>query len=185
MVEAEKRGHNNVKNTPEALDFYVTEKALELFEENNVMNRVEVKARHEIMLEEYQKKIQIESRVLGDIAGNHIVPTAISYQNRLLSNVKSLKQVLDGEAFKNAAGEQLKMIEEISSRISNIVADKEAMIEARKKCNALEEARDRAIAYRNEVFPYLDKIRYQCDKLELMVDDELWPLPKYRELIFS
>lgn len=184
-VEAEKRGHNNVKNTPEALDFYVTEKAIQLFEENNVMNRVEVEARHEIMLEEYQKKIQIESRVLGDIAGNHIVPTAISYQNRLLSNVKSLKQVLDSEAYKKVAAEQLRMIEEISTRISSIIADKEAMISARKKCNAMEHARDRAIAYRKEVFPYFDKIRYQCDKLELLVDDELWPLPKYRELIFS
>lgn len=185
VVEAEKRGLNNVKTTPEALDFYVTEQAIKLFEENGVMNRVEVEARHEIMLEEYQKKIQIESRVLGDIAGNHIVPTAVSYQNRLLSNVRSLKQVLDDEAYNRVAKEQLKMIEEISSRISEIITDKEAMIEARKKCNSIEDARERAIAYRSEVYPYLDKIRYQCDKLELLVDDELWPLPKYRELIFS
>ena len=185
VEEATKRGLNNVKTTPEALDFYVTDKAIKLFEENSVMNRTEVEARHEIMLEEYQKKIQIESRVLGDIAGNHIVPTAISYQNRLLNNVRSLKQVLDDEAFNRVAKEQLKMIEEISSRISEIITDKEAMVETRKKCNAIEEARERAIAYRTEVYPFLDKIRYQCDKLELLVDDELWPLPKYRELIFS
>ncbi|AEV32426.1 glutamine synthetase III [Owenweeksia hongkongensis] len=185
VKEAEKRGLNNVKTTPEALDFYVTPEAIKLFEENGVMNKVEVEARHEIMLEEYQKKIQIESRVLGDIAGNHIVPTAINYQNRLLSNVKGLKQVLDEKSFNKVAKEQLHMIEEISSRISVIISEKEAMIETRKKCNALEGARERAVAYRNEVFPFLNTIRYECDKLELLIDDELWPMPKYRELIFS
>ncbi len=185
VEEANKRGLNNVKTTPEALDFYVTPEAIKLFEENDVMNKVEVEARHEIMLEEYQKKIQIESRVLGDIAGNHVVPTAINYQNRLLSNVKGLKQVMDDKTFAKVAKEQLSMIEEISSRISIIISEKEAMIETRKKCNALEGVRERAIAYRNDVFPFLEKIRYQCDKLELMIDDELWPMPKYRELIFS
>lgn len=184
VEEAARRGFNNVKTTPEALDFYVTESALSLFERNGVMNRVEVIARHDIMLEEYQKKIQIESRILGDIAGNHIVPTAITYQNRLLENVRGLKEMLDKKTFERLAGEQLKMIEEISERLSSIIADKEAMINARKKCNAIEDAREKAIAYRTEVFPFLDKIRYQCDKLELMVDDELWPLPKYRELLF-
>ncbi len=184
VEEALKRGFNNVKTTPEALDFYVTENALSLFERNGVMNRVEVKARHEIMLEEYQKKIQIESRILGDIAGNHIVPTAITYQNRLIENVRGLKEVLDKKTFDKLAGEQLRMIEEISDRLSTIISDKDAMIQARKKCNAIEDAREKAVAYRTEVFPFLDKIRYQCDKLELMVDDELWPLPKYRELLF-
>ncbi len=184
VEEAAKRGFNNVKTTPEALDFYVTENALSLFERNGVMNRVEVIARHDIMLEEYQKKIQIESRILGDIAGNHIVPTAITYQNRLLENVRGLKEMLDKKTFDRLAGEQLKMIEEISERLSSIIADKEAMIEARKKCNGIEDAREKAVAYRTDVFPFLEKIRYQCDKLELMVDDELWPLPKYRELLF-
>ncbi len=184
VEEAARRGFNNVKTTPEALDFYVTEKALSLFERNGVMNRVEVIARHDIMLEEYQKKIQIESRILGDIAGNHIVPTGITYQNRLLENVRGLKEMLDQKTFERLAGEQLKMIEEISERLSSIIADKDAMIKARKKCNAIEDAREKAIAYRTEVFPFLDKIRYQCDKLELLVDDELWPLPKYRELLF-
>ena len=184
VEEAAKRGFNNVKTTPEALDFYVTENALSLFERNGVMNRVEVIARHDIMLEEYQKKIQIESRILGDIAGNHIVPTAITYQNRLLENVRGLKEMLDKKTFDKLAGEQLKMIEEISERLSSIIADKDAMINARKKCNAIEDAREKAVAYRTDVFPFLDKIRYQCDKLELMVDDELWPLPKYRELLF-
>ncbi len=181
---AESRGHNNVKTTPEALDFYVTPSAIALFEENGVMNKVEVIARHEIMLEEYQKKIQIESRVLGDIAGNHILPTAITYQNRLIENVKGLKEVLDTETFNKVAKEQLEMIVQISDYISGIIRNKEDMIAARKKWNKVEDIRERSIGYRTEVFPYCEKIRYQCDKLELMVDDELWPLPKYRELLF-
>lgn len=184
VQEAEKRGHNNVKTTPEALDFYITENALSLFERNSVMDRVEVKARHEIMLEEYQKKIQIESRILGDIAGNHIVPTAITYQNRLLENVKGLRETLDKKTFDKLCKEQIQMIEEISTRLSKIIADKQAMIKARKKYNEIDDVREKAIGYCHEVFPYLDKIRYECDKLELLVDDELWPLPKYRELLF-
>ena len=185
VKEAEKRGLNNVKTTPHALDFYVTKKALEIFESNGVMNKVEVEARHEIMLEEYQKKIQIESRVLGDIAGNHIVPTAIKYQNRLIENVRGLKEVLDDKVFRKVAKEQLEMIEEISERISVIISEKEAMIETRKKLNKLTDMRKMAIGYCEDVVPFLDKIRYQCDKLEMLIDDELWPLPKYRELLFN
>ena len=183
--EAAKRGLSNVKTTPLALDFYVSEKALDLFERNSVMSRTEVEARHEIMLEEYQKKIQIESRVLGDIAGNHVLPTAISYQNRLLENVRGLKEVIDAKLFKKVSAEQLKMIEEISEHIAEIIANKDAMIEARKRCNKIEDVRERSIKYRDEVYPYFDKIRYACDKLELLVDDEIWPLPKYREMIFA
>ncbi len=184
VEEAKKRGLSNVKTTPEALDFYVTEKALNLFEENAVMSKVEVMARHEIMLEEYQKKIQIESRVLGDIAGNHIVPTAIKYQTRLSDNVRGLKEVLSAEKFEKVAKEQLQMIEEISERISVIISEKENMIEARRKGNKIEDMKKKAVFYREEVFPFFEKIRYQCDKLEMLVDDELWTLPKYREMIF-
>ena len=183
--EAEKRGLSNVKTTPKALDFYVSEEALDLFERNGVMSRTEVLARHEIMLEEYQKKIQIESRVLGDIAGNHVLPTAIAYQNRLLENVRGLKEVLDATTFKRASAEQLKMIEQISEYISDIIANKDAMIAERKRCNKIEDVRERSIKYREEVYPYFDKIRYACDKLELLIDDEIWPLPKYREMIFA
>lgn len=185
VEEAEKRGLNNVKTTPHALDFYVTDEALNLFEEHDVMNRVEALARHEIMLEEYQKKIQIESRVLGDVAGNHIVPTAINYQNRLIENVSGLKNVLPDDVFKKVAKEQLEMIEEISGRISVIISAKEEMINKRKELNLIEDIRDKAIRYCEEVIPYFGKIRYQCDKLEMLVDDELWPLPKYRELLFN
>ena len=185
VKEAEKRGLSNVKTTPGALDFYVTERALDLFERNDVMNKVEVMARYEIMQEEYQKKIQIESRVLGDIAGNHIVPTAIGYQNTLIENVRGLKEVLSEKVFVSVAKEQLEMIEEISGRISVIISEKEKMIEARKRLNKLEDIREKALGYCEEVIPFIEKIRYECDKLEMLVDDELWPLPKYREMLFN
>lgn len=182
--EAEKRGLSNVKTTPRALDFYVSDSAIQLFIENEVMSKVEVEARHEIMLEEYRMRIQIESRVLGDMAGNHIVPTAINYQNKLIQNVRGLKEVLTEDVFNKVAKDQLNMIESISEYISTIIAEKDAMIEERKRCNAIEDAREQAIAYCEKVIPYFKKIRYACDKLELLIDDELWPLPKYRELIF-
>ena len=184
VEEALKRGFNNVTTTPHALDFYVTEKARKIFEENGILNEVELEARHEIMLEEYQKKIQIESRVLGDIAGNHVVPTAVNYQHKLIQNVKGLKEVLDEKTFKKQAKEQLKMIEDISSYISDIIELRHNMIEERKKCNTMGDTREMAIAYCENVFPYMGKIRYACDKLELLVDDGQWPLPKYRELLF-
>ena len=183
--EAAKRGLNNITDTPRALDKYVTKEALNLFEETGVMSKVEVEARHEIMLEEYFKRIQIESRVLGDIAGNHIVPTAIRYQNMLIENVQRLKDILDSKTFTQVAKEQLEMIKEISERISKILADKEAMIEARKKANKLEDARKRAIAYCDEVKPYFDSIRYQADKLEMIIDDESWTMVKFREMLFT
>ncbi len=185
VKEAEKRGLSNVKTTPQALDFYVTKEALDVFARNGVMNKIEVEARHEIMLEEYQKKIQIESRVLGDLAGNHIVPTAIKYQNRLIENVRGLKEVLDDKVYRKVAKEQLEMIEEISERISIIISEKESMIETRKRLNKLTDMRKMAVGYCEEIVPFLSTIRYQCDKLEMLIDDELWPLPKYRELLFN
>ncbi len=184
VKEAEKRGLSNVKTTPHALDFYVNDKAKEQFTEARVMNEVEIAARHEIMLEEYAKKIQIESRVLGDMAGNHIVPTAIAYQNKLIQNVKGLKAVLSDQVYNKVAKDQLQMIEQISGYISTIISEKEKMIEARKECNKIEDTRKLAIAYCDKIIPFFDKIRYACDKLELLVDDELWPLPKYREMLF-
>jgi glutamine synthetase len=184
VKEAAKRGLNNVKTTPHALDFYVNNTAIEQFKAAKVMNEVEIEARHEIMLEEYAKRIQIESRMLGDMAGNHIVPTAISYQNKLIQNVQGLKEVLPEKVYAKLAKDQLQMIEQISQYISTIISEKDNMIAERKKCNKLENTRDLAIAYCEKVIPYFEKIRYACDKLELLVDDELWPLPKYRELLF-
>ena len=130
-------------------------------------------------------KIQIESRVLGDLAGNHIVPTAIKYQNTLIDNVQRLKDILDEETFTTVAKEQLEMVKTISARISKILSSVEAMTSARKAANALEDMREKAIAYHDNVKPYFEIIRYESDKLELMVDDEVWPMPKFREMLFT
>jgi len=184
-AEAEKRGLTNIPKAPEALEAFVTKQSLEIFEKTKVMSTVEVEARFEIMMEAYQKKIQIESRVLGDLAGNHVVPTAIKYQNLLIENVQGLKDILDQETYKKVAKEQLEMIEEISRRISEIIKNKEAMILARKKANKIEDTSKLAHAYYDTVLPYFDKIRYHADKLELLIDDELWPLPKLREMLFT
>jgi len=156
-----------------------------MFEELGVLTKREAEARHEILLESYFMKIQIESRVLGDLAGNHIVPTAIKYQNVLIDNVQRLKGIMDEATFNSVAKEQLEMIKDISARISKILSSKEEMTQARKSANALEDIREKAIAYYDNVKPYFDIIRYESDKLELMIDDEQWPLPKFREMLFT
>ena len=183
--EAEKRGLSNNKKTPEALKVKLSEKTIELYESLGVMNRVEIEARHEIEVEEYAMHIQIEGRVLGDIARNHVIPTAIRYQNILIENVKGLKEIYGEANFKKHASEQLTLIEEVSAHIEKINKGITEMINARKKANKLENQEEKAFAYCNEVRPYFDVIRYHCDKLELLIDDELWPLTKYRELLFT
>ena len=182
--EAKKRGLSNHKTTPTALKAKVSKKALDLFKDLNVMNHVEVEARYEIELEEYTKKIQIEGRVLGDIARNHVIPTAIRYQNTLIENVRGLKEIF-GAAFEKTAKEQISLIKEISAHIEGINSNVEAMTEARKKANALADAQKMAEMYCDKVKPYFDVIREHCDKLELLVDDEIWTLTKYRELLFT
>lgn len=182
--EAAKRGLSNFKTTPKALKAKVSEQTLQLFEEMNVMNHVEVEARYEIELEEYTKKIQIEGRVLGDISRNHVIPTAIRYQNTLIENVRGLKEIF-GKEFETIGKEQITLIKEISEHIAGINTNVEAMIEERKKANALDNAEAMAEAYCDKVKPYFDIIRDHCDKLELMVDDEIWTLTKYRELLFT
>ncbi|MFK7049272.1 glutamine synthetase III [Flavobacterium columnare] len=182
--EAQKRGLSNHKTTPKALKAKVSEKAVKLFEEMGVMNHVEVEARYEIELEEYTKKIQIEGRVLGDIARNHVIPTAIRYQNILIENVKGLKEIF-GSDFENVAKEQIGLIKEISAHIEGINKNVDQMIEERKKANNLDSSEAMAHAYCDKVKPYFDVIREHCDKLELLVDDELWTLTKYRELLFT
>ncbi|KIX22516.1 glutamine synthetase [Flavobacterium sp. 316] len=181
--EAKKRGLSNHKTTPEALKAKVSKKAIELFEELEIMNHVEVEARYEIELEEYTKKIQIEGRVLGDIARNHVVPTAIRYQNTLIENVKGLKEIF-GKEFEKIGKEQITLIKEISEHIEGINTKVEAMIEERKKANNISDAVKMAEAYCNKVKPYFEEIRYHADKLELLIDDEMWTLVKYRELLF-
>lgn len=184
-TEAEKRGLENIKTTPRALDALRREDVIALFDSNSILSETELEARHEVWLEQYHMAIQIESRVLGDLARNHIIPTAITYQNRLLENVKGLKEVLDAKTFKTASAEQCNLIEEISERIGIINNTITEMIEARKAANAIEDSRELAIAYDEKVKPYFDTIRYHVDKLEIIIDDELWPLPKYREMLFT
>jgi glutamine synthetase len=183
-IEAKKRGLSNHKTTPTALKAKVSKKAFDLFESLKVMNHIEVEARYEIELEEYTKKIQIEGRVLGDIARNHIIPTAIRYQNTLIENVRGLKEIF-GKDFEKIAKEQIVLIKEISSHIEGINANVLAMIEMRKKANALTDAQKMAEMYCDDVKPYFEVIRDHCDKLELLVDDEVWTMTKYRELLFT
>lgn len=180
-LEAAKRGLSNMKTTPEALNAYLSDSAKKLFYDNNIYTSRELEARVEIMLEEYVKKVQIEARIMGYIATNHILPAAVSYQNTLIENVKGLKDLgLSTDSYKA----QLNMVEVISNHIQNINDNVEAMIAARKKSNDEVDSHKRADMYCNIVKPYFDKIRYHVDKLELVVDDKLWPLPKYRELLF-
>ena len=182
--EAARRGLSNNKTTPEALRENITDKAIALFEGMGVLSKVELIARYEIALEEYVKTVQIESRVLGDIARNHVVPTAVRYQNTLIENVRGLKEIF-GDAYQEVASEQIELIRHISEHIKVIHSTVEAMIEARKRANHLATFVERADAYCNEVKPFFADIRYHCDKLELMIDDELWTLTKYRELLFN
>jgi glutamine synthetase len=184
VKEAAKRGLSNFAKTPEALDAFVSKQTLDLFEKNNVMSHREVEARHEIQLETYTKKIQIESRVIGDIAANHIIPTALKYQNQLINNVQGLKAILDAKAFAKSAGAQLEIIQEISEHVTIIKNSTDEMIEARKSANKITDAKKQAVAYCYKVQPFFETIRYHADKLELLVDDEMWSLPKYREMLF-
>ncbi|WP_309641703.1 glutamine synthetase III [Flavobacterium sp.] len=182
--EAAKRGLSNFKTTPQALKARASKQALDLFSEMGIMNHIEVEARYEIELEEYTKKIQIEGRVLGDIAKNHVIPTAIRYQNTLIENVRGLKEIF-GKDFEKIAKEQIVLIKEISSHIEGINTKVEEMTEARRKANALTDAHKMADSYCEKVKPYFEIIRDHCDKLELLVDDEIWTLTKYRELLFT
>jgi glutamine synthetase len=180
--EAEKRGLPNVKTTPLALDALVTAKAKHLYEDNNVLSHVELEARHEIELEKYIKKVQIEARIMGEMCTSHILPPAIKYQNTLIENIKGLKEIgLKETAYSN----QKQILEKISEHISKVSELVGKMIEARKICNAMEDTRTKAIAYCSQVKEaYFDDIRYHVDKLELLVDDSEWLLPKYREILF-
>jgi glutamine synthetase len=179
--EAEKRGLPNVKTTPLALDSFVTDKAKKLFENNKIYTHSELEARHEILLENYIKKVQIEARVMGDLATNYILPAAVKYQNILIENIRGLKDVGLAES---SYANQLQILEKISEHI-NVMSDKvEAMVEARKVANEITDTREKAIAYCDTIKSYFDEIRYHADKLELLVDNKLWDLPKYRELLF-
>ena len=180
--EAKKRGLPNVKATPLALDALITERAKHLFETNGVLSHVELEARHEIELEKYVKKVQIEARIMGELCTSHILPPAFKYQNTLIQNIIGMKEIgLKEPAFSN----QKAILEKISEHISEISSQVSKMIDARKKANALTNTRDKAIAYCDDVKgAFFDKIRYHVDKLEVLIDDSEWLLPKYREILF-
>jgi glutamine synthetase len=180
--EALKRGLPNIKTTPLALDAYVTDKNKKLFKSNEIYSHAELEARHEIMLEAYVKKVQIEARVMGDLATTFILPSAIKYQNVLIKNIVGLKEAgLSEKSYAN----QKQVLEAISDHINEISDNVEKMIAERKKANEIADTREMAIAYCDKVKgKHFDKIRYHVDKLELLVDDAFWLLPKYREILF-
>jgi glutamine synthetase len=179
VKEAAKRKLGNVKNTPRALDAYLTKKSLELFGKHGVFSHKEVEARNEIRLESYIKRVQIEARVMGDLAMNHIIPTAINYQSKLILNANGLKGLgIDNKTV-------VQTIKEISGHIEIIKKNVRAMIDDRKRLNKIADTHKRALGYCDEIKEkYFDVIRDSVDKLELLVDNEDWPLVKYRELLF-
>ncbi len=181
--EAKKRGLDCETSVPVIYDNYLSAQSIKTF--NGILSEVELHARNEVKWEMYTKKIQIESRVLGDLALNHIIPVAIKYQSILLQNVARLKKIYSVETkFQEMAAEQLRLIEKVSTHVNAINSKVHEMIDARKKANNIESEREKAVEYHDFVAPFLDEIRYHVDKLELIVDNEMWPLAKYRELLF-
>ena len=184
VAEAEKRGLDVEKSCPLIFDRYLDKESVEMFESLNIMTAKELEARNEIKWETYTKKIQIEARVFGDLSINHIIPQVMSYQTKLAQNVAALKAIFPTEELYSVAGSNLALISEISKRVKAIEEGVQNLINARKIANKIESEREKAIAYHDTVEPLMDKIRYEIDKLESKVDDEVWTLPKYREMLF-
>ena len=184
VVEAAKRGLDVERSCPLIFDRYLDKESIEMFESMGVMTEKELEARNEIKWETYTKKVQIEARIFGDLSINHIIPQVVAYQTKLAENVRALKSILPEDEFKASAASNLALISEISMRIKEIEEGCEALTEARKVANVIESQRERAIAYHDTVEPLMEQIRYHIDKLEAKVDDEVWTLPKYREMLF-
>ena len=185
VKEAARRKLTNVRDVPKNMDAYLSEKSIALYDRQNVLDKKEIEGRTGVRLEMYTKKIQIEARVLGDLAINHILPTAIKYQSDLIENVRGMKEIFEPEEFKELSEARIERIREVSKHISGMKAKVREMVEERKKANVVEDVRKKASLYSEKVYPYLDIIRDHIDRLELIVDNETWPLPKYRELLFS
>ena len=183
-AEAAKRGLDCETSCPLIFDNYLKPESIAMFEATGVMTRKELEARNEVKWEMYTKKIQIEARVLGDLAMNHIIPVATEYQSNLIDNVYKMKELFPAEKAYRLSAENMKLIEEIAARTIFITEFVEAMVEARKVANKIESEREKAIAYHDTIAPMLEEIRYHIDKLELIVDNQMWTLPKYRELLF-
>ena len=180
-AQAAARGLSNIRTTPKALDAFVSEKADILFSETAVFTRREVHARHEILLDSFYKKLQIEARVIGELVTNVIIPAAVEYQSKVINNIKGLKEIGLPESAYQA---QLSIVTQIAEHVNFIKTNVDEMVSERKKANAIEDLRDKAIRYDEHVKSYFQPIRYHVDKLEQLVDDALWPLPKFRELLF-
>ena len=185
VKEAEKRGLKNLKDTPRALKVWGDKAVAQLFDEMNVLTPRELEARKEIEFENYILKIQIEARIMGDVVQSMIIPAVVEYQNKLIANAQGLISILGDKAGKAAAKTQIEIIEEISKHLNAMKVSADKMLEARKAANLIEHAEDKAIAYCDKVKVHFDEIRYHADKLELLVDDEMWPLPKFREMLFT
>jgi glutamine synthetase len=184
VAEAEKRGLDVEKSCPKIFERYLDKESIDMFESLGVMTKKELEARNEVKWETYTKKIQIEARVLGDLSMNHIIPVATHYQSQLLKNVENMAAIFPVDKAEKLSARNIKIIEEIAERTSAIEKGVEELVNARKLANKIEDEHEKAIAYHDKVEPKLDTIRYEIDKLELIVDDSLWPLPKYRELLF-
>lgn len=182
--EAAARGLKGITSVPAAFEAYLEKASIKMLDAFSVLNKRELEARFEIKNETFIKKLQIESRVLSDIATNHIIPTAIHYQNFLLKNIEGMKRIFSEEEYKAMTGTQMYALKKLSTHIAAINEKVYLMITERKKANNIENIPQRAHTYSKNVLPYLDDIRYHIDKLELIIEDELWPLPKYRELLF-
>ena len=183
--EARKRGLCNISSVPESISLYLTRQSREVLIGSGIFTAKELESRVEVEYEKFTKKVQIESRVLGDLAINHIAPTAIKYMTSLIENVKGLKEIFNDTEFERLAGARKEVIVTISDHISMIKKMVHEMTEERRKANVIVDAYKKALVYENKVKPYLEEIRTHIDKLELIVDNEIWPLPKYRELLFT
>jgi glutamine synthetase len=184
-AEAARRELCNIKSVPESVSRYLTPNSRKVLVGSGIFSDKELESRVEVEYEKFTKKVQIEARVLGDLAINHIVPTAVTYMTTLINNVKGLREIFNDIEFERLAGARKEMIVNISDHISSIKKLVNDMVEERKKANIIEDSYKKALAYESRVKPYLEEIRYHIDKLELIVDNEIWPLPKYRELLFT
>ena len=183
-AEAARRGLDCENSVPLQYDAYLKPEVIKMFTATGVLSEKELEARNEVKWEVYIKKVQIEARVLGDLSMNHIIPVVLHYQSLLLSNITKLKETFSAEEYEELAAEPRRLVRKISQHVGCVTKMTDEMIEARKMANRIGDLRTRAVAYHDTVAPYLDAIRDHIDELELMVDNQMWPLPKYRELLF-